>query len=344
MNVDVLIVGAGLSGLMAAATLVERGMDKQGSPPKILILDKGRSVGGRLATRRFNTKGNGAGRADHGAQFMTVRENAFQRHVEQWLADGVAYKWSDGWGPDFDGYPRYAIHNGFNALAKQLAASLAKKGVEIVTQIRVTEVSTGDESNWHVTDEAGKGYAAAQLVITSPVPQTLALLNAGNVALDPADRAALEKLIYAPCLCGLFRVEGETTFEEPGMALNPDEVVSWMADNQRKGISPDARVVTVHAGPAYSAENYDAADEEVLTVLRASLELFLGAGTEIVEEQLKRWRYAQPLEMYPERFLKASSLAPLYFGGDIFGGPKVEGAALSGMAIGKEIGKEIGKS
>ena len=61
---NLLIVGAGMSGLMTAITL----------PPdrRITILDKGRSVGGRLATRRID-----GGRADHGAQFFTVRDKAF---------------------------------------------------------------------------------------------------------------------------------------------------------------------------------------------------------------------------------------------------------------------------
>ncbi|HMQ53993.1 MAG TPA: FAD-dependent oxidoreductase, partial [Anaerolineae bacterium] len=53
---DVLVVGAGLSGLMAANLLKAYGF-------KVTVLDKGRSVGGRLATRRI-----GPGRADHGAQ------------------------------------------------------------------------------------------------------------------------------------------------------------------------------------------------------------------------------------------------------------------------------------
>ncbi|HRA66197.1 MAG TPA: NAD(P)-binding protein, partial [Caldilinea sp.] len=44
--VDVVIVGAGLCGLMAGAVLAERGL-------RLVLLDKGRSVGGRLATRRI---------------------------------------------------------------------------------------------------------------------------------------------------------------------------------------------------------------------------------------------------------------------------------------------------
>lgn len=58
---DVLIVGVGICGLVAATSLTAGGL-------RVVLLDKGRSVGGRLGTRRV-----GPGRADHGAQFFTAR-------------------------------------------------------------------------------------------------------------------------------------------------------------------------------------------------------------------------------------------------------------------------------
>lgn len=328
---DILIVGAGLCGLMAATVLTSATNTAQ----RITIVDKGRSVGGRLATRRI-----GPGRADHGAQFMTVREASFQRYVDEWLESGLVYVWSNGWGPDFDGYPRYAVRNGFNSLAKELAARLPAQTVNIQTNVHLTQVATGD-SDWLATDAAGNRYQAASVVMTSPVPQTLALLDAGEVSLHREDRSALEQLTYAPCLCGLFWVEGDVQFEEPGVALNPDATVSWMADNQRKGISPKAKLITVHAGPEYSEANYEVASEEVLTTLMKSLEPFLDARAAVVEQQLKRWRYAQPLQLHPDRSLKARDLPPLFFGGDVFGGPRVEGASLSGIAIAKEILRSV---
>ena len=121
------------------------------------------------------------------------------------------------------------------------------------------------------------------------------------------------------------------------MALNPDRIVSWMADNQRKGISPEAKLVTVHAGPTYSGDNYDAPPEEVLPILFGSLKPYLAAGATVREQELKRWRYAQPIQLHPDRYLKAQGLPPLYFGGDIFGTPRVEGASMSGITIGNEI-------
>ena len=84
----IIIVGAGLSGLMAAQSCVQAGHD-------VIVFDKGRSVGGRLATRRVGTAV-----LDHGAQFFTVRDAAFQSHVDAWISAGVAREWCRGFGAD----------------------------------------------------------------------------------------------------------------------------------------------------------------------------------------------------------------------------------------------------
>ena len=73
-----LIVGAGLSGLVAARRLV----DHYGAP--VELVDKGRGVGGRLATRRMD-----GDRFDHGAQYFTARDPVFRI----WFKVGSTRDW-----------------------------------------------------------------------------------------------------------------------------------------------------------------------------------------------------------------------------------------------------------
>jgi hypothetical protein len=54
----------------------------------VLVIDKGRGLGGRLAGRRI-----GEATFDHGAQFMTARSPRFQQTVSTWVAAGVAEEW-----------------------------------------------------------------------------------------------------------------------------------------------------------------------------------------------------------------------------------------------------------
>ena len=55
---DVLVIGAGMAGVIAGAELSRAGA-------RVLVLDKNRSVGGRLASGQI-----GEATFDHGAQFI----------------------------------------------------------------------------------------------------------------------------------------------------------------------------------------------------------------------------------------------------------------------------------
>ena len=84
LNTDILIVGAGLTGLLAAA-------DLQASGFQPLIVDKGRGVGGRLASRRI-----GSATFDHGAQFITARTSRFAALLTEWKELGLVTEWYRG--------------------------------------------------------------------------------------------------------------------------------------------------------------------------------------------------------------------------------------------------------
>ena len=64
---------------------------------------------------------------------------------------------------------------------------------------------------------------------------------------------------------------------------------------------------------------------------------YLDKEAEIEDAQLKYWRYALPVTLYQNRYLLADDLPPLIFAGDAFGGPRVEGAALSGLTAAERI-------
>lgn len=327
---DVLIVGAGMAGLMAAGVLKRQGLG-------VTVVDKGRSVGGRLATRSI-----GPGQADHGAQFFTVRDPEFQSRVIQWLADGLVYRWSTGWANGSlsleapDGHPRYAVRGGMNALAKHLA-----QGLDTHVDVRVIRVSL-DGNGWRCEDDGGQIYISQALVLTPPVPQSLRLLDDSGIEMAADDRAALERIEYAPCVAGLFCLDGQVHLPEPGAVQSPGSAISWVADNRRKGISPEATVLTVHAGPELSRQLFQVSEREALAALQAGIQPYLDQRARIVEAQLKRWRYALPIELYAERCLTARRLPMLVFAGDAFGVPRVEGAALSGLFAARSIGERLG--
>ncbi|KPK05091.1 MAG: hypothetical protein AMJ56_16425, partial [Anaerolineae bacterium SG8_19] len=100
-----LVVGAGLSGLLAANRLQEAGM-------KVTILEASSEVGGRMAAFRLNGPGKELAVFDYGAQFFTVRDPRFALLTTHWLEKGLAIEWSRGFATAdgsyyADGHPRY---------------------------------------------------------------------------------------------------------------------------------------------------------------------------------------------------------------------------------------------
>lgn len=324
-NVDVLIVGAGFAGLIAANRIQQRGQ-------RVAVLDKGRSVGGRMASRRL-----GSGVADHGAQFFTVREQAFQEWVDRWIEEKLVYRWSMGWSDGSlaplkeDGHPRYAVRGGMNALAKRIARDID----EVRVNIRIKSVKMEGE-HWVLEDDLGRFFGGRSVLLTPPVPQSLELLNAGNVQLDEDEREALEAVEYMPCLTGMFRIKDHVTLPAPGAIQRRNSPISWIANNRQKGIS-DETIITVQADGVYSAQLWDSDDERVLKALRTDMRVYLPKEAEIVEEQLKRWKYSWPTNLYPDRCMLPTDLPGLVLAGDSFGGARMEGAFLSGLAAASAI-------
>lgn len=278
--------------------------------------------------------------ADHGAQFFTVRSSTFQTTVEEWLASIIVHKWSNGFSDgtrpfaEYDGHPRYVSSQGMNALAKHLAQSLPADSIYVnVRLISVMQVNQG----WQAVDEKGNIYHAKALLMTPPVPQSLVLLGKLRDQLATYDREALERIAYVPCVAGLFQINGSINLPEPGALQRPDAPVSWIADNQRKGISPNAKIITVHSGRSISQELWELPETEALTFLQKELASYVATDAVIIEAELKRWRYSQPTILYPESYLMADGLSHLFFAGDAFGEARIEGAFLSGMAAGNAI-------
>jgi len=321
----VVVIGAGAAGLTAAARLCET--------HEVVVVDKGRGVGGRLATRRI-----GQASFDHGAQFITAHTADFAEVVRVWETGGVVRPWFRGRiGPNgivnADGHIRYRGVNGLNAVAKHLA-----NGLDVRLGVRVSALVMGDRG-WAVRTDSGEALEADAVVLTAPVPQALDLLSAGAVSLATHDREALDAIRYDSCLAVLAPLQGPSGMTEPG-AIDPARgPIDWIADNHIKGLSAIPGV-TIHATPGYSASHWGEGDDTIAAELLGAAAL--GAAPIKGTVQVHRWRYARPTVTHPERCLLAEGMPTLIFAGDAFGGAKVEGAVLAGHAAAAAVTRALG--
>ena len=315
-----IVVGAGISGLLAARELQKAGW-------RVTVLDKGRGVGGRMTTHRF-----GGAAFDHGAQFFTVRGERFENLVDGWLEAGAAAEWTRGFADaegraNPDGHPRYRGAQGMGSIPKHLAEDLdVRLGQRVV---RVDRTAVG----WTVACEPGETFSGDALLLTPPVPQSLALAQSGNYRLPERTRGQLENVTYDPCLALMASLDGPSPVPDPGGVQIKGEPLDWIGDNATKGLS-DRPALTIHAGPQWSRQHFEDEKEDIARSLLdlAGERLGTDLASVTTEASLQRWRYSWVTQPHDDPCLVASEAPPLVFCGDAFGQPKVEGAALSGLA------------
>jgi len=198
------------------------------------------------------------------------------------------------------------------------------------------------DRGWEVACEDGRLVAADALVLAPPVPQTLALLDAGGCVLPAPVRAVLAAVAYDPCLAVLAVLDGPSRIPPPGGleagALDPR--LLWIADNHQKGVSPATVTLTLHATPECSRRLWGAANDAVAGELLAAAGEWVGAA--VVTAQVHRWRYARPTAVHSAPRLGREVCPPLAFAGDGFAGARVEGAYLSGRIAAEAILDGVG--
>jgi renalase len=313
---DVLVIGAGMAGLIAAAELQRAGH-------RVLVLDKGRGVGGRLASRRID-----GATFDHGAQFITARDPRFAALLEQCRQTGAAEEWCLGFAGGADGHARWRGKPAMSAVAKHLAL-----GLDLHLEMPVVALRRADDC-WRAETTTGRTFTTGAVVLTPPVPQSLAMLDAGGIVLAPEMRTRLAAIEYARCLAVMAVLDGPSRIPPPGGLAPADGPIAWIADNALKGISAEP-AVTIHATHAFSLKHWERDPQESGRALLDAAAPWLGAG--IRTFQVHGWRYSKPMQVDEEPCVVVSQSPPLVLAGDAFAGPRVEGAALSGWAAAEAI-------
>ena len=316
--VSVAVVGAGISGLMAARTLADNGHVVQ-------VFEKARGPGGRMSTRRADTLSH-----DHGAQYFTARDRRFERIVESWRHDGLVAPWNgaiavvdrgnvtiqDSRTQRFVGVP------GMNAVCRHLAT-----GLRVRFDSRIVSIER-DGHLWQLGSDDGEHVGSFDaLVVSAPAPQTTTLLS--EAAPELANRAAGVEMV--PCWAIM------ASYDEPlGIGFDgafvEDSPLSWIARNDSKPGRPAVESWVLHGSPAWSSEHLelarDNAAHRLVDVFRDAVRRDLPRPVHLVAH---RWRFALPSQPLAEPCLFDPDLA-IAACGDWAGGPRVEGAYLSGCA------------
>lgn len=310
----VVVVGAGLSGVAAARTLQDAGLD-------VRVLERARHVGGRMASPRTDDRV-----VDTGASYFTVADPAFEAVVTDWQRRGLARPWTDTFQVADDGEltpkpgpMRWAAPGGLRTLVEDLARSLD------VQEQTVRQVEVGP-----VVD----GRPADAVVLAMPDPQARRLLG-------PAFRAELAALDdpYEPVLALTARWAEAAWPAFDGAFVANDPLVAWIADDGRRR-DDFAPVLVAHSTPEFAAEHLDA-PQEAAPLLEVAVRDLLGIQTEAVSTKVQRWTFARPTGSRSDRYFLGENGIGLC--GDAWSDkPRVEAAYLSGVALGQAVAARLG--
>ncbi|HEX7477248.1 MAG TPA: FAD-dependent oxidoreductase [Polyangiales bacterium] len=290
MTADVLIIGAGVSGLSCARALARAGKS-------VRVLERSRGVGGRCATRRIDGQP-----VDHGVAFLHGRSPGFLEAVRAVRATRI-----EGW-PSIvrgEGTPcqprafdpresRVALREGISMFPKSLAT-----GLDVTLDVNVTALQL--DAAFGITvhaDQCGEAlmFRARDVVLALAGPQTEALLSTLPDC-RPAEtaRALLALLPSFPCAT-LIAVYERSAGVPPWHMWYPESSSSVLlvAHDSSKRADPEHTVLVVQARPAWSRVELGRGESEWAALLLHDAAQLLGPWADRpITLSAQRWRHAR---------------------------------------------------
>lgn len=312
---EVAIIGAGIAGLSAARVLQSAGVD-------VVLLDKGRRPGGRMATRQQHDR-----QFDHGVQYLRPHARRTAVLFSEWRKADLIKPWR---AQAFELPQRKKVDTSSwhvaiptqNSLAKHLAENL-----NIHCKFTAVDVS-GEKGRWAIIGQKHQSAGPFQEVfLTCPAEQTAQLLSPfpelQEVALETTSR---------PCLATMVEFEEEVMVDFEAAFID-EGPLAWVCRDSAKPGRPEKECWVLHASEAWSRRHLEAPPEKI-----ASLMLSAFAPLSPVELppvsycRSHRWRYAFPLTTRKLTYHRDQELG-LSLAGDWCNTPNFEGAYWSGYDL-----------
>lgn len=330
---DIAIIGAGLAGLTCAQHLQQQRY-------QVIVLDKSRGVGGRVATRRINNTC-----VDHGVPFLEIQGKQTEELIQQLTQAKILQLW-DGKIYQLDSQnnlqptppiKRYIVPEGINTLAKYLA-----RGLEINKQFQVTAIKP-IANIWQILTESNEQIKAKAIVMAIPAPQALPILES-QVPTKLINQ--LRQVQFYPCITVMAGYDSQYLSDLPswqGVRINNQTDLIWIALDSSKRDTATQPVFVFHSTAEFTQKYLDATDLQPAgkQLLQQAAFLLLPWLDSPQWLQVHRWRYSIPSHSLFLPCLSTTQPLPLVCCGDWCIGNGVEDALISGLASTAKISELI---
>ena len=314
------MIGTGLAGLMCSRILHDQGL-------QIQCFEKSHRVGGRASTRIVE----GTTQFDHGAQYFTIRGSALRPYLESWCADKLVGAW-DGHIVSIDEpaairgvapMDRFVGTPSMESLGMHLSTELS---IELETEVAQVE---GGPSGYRLASMQDRNLGEFDIVLWNCPPlQTGKLLPAACEW-----RVELAKVEMVPCWSVMLAFENRWNVPFDGAFINCG-TLGWIArDSSKPSRAKLMDTWVLHSTVAWAKEHLDISKEAAIASLSQEAQRATSHKMpKPCRANAHRWLYSRPIESLVQAALwdDANRLGAC---GDWCGGPRVEGALKSGMAL-----------
>ena len=277
--VKIAIIGAGLSGLTLGNLLANKA--------DVTIYEKSRGYGGRIATRYYEDFF-----FDHGAQFFTVKSDAFGKFIRPMIEEGVLAEWharfaeinKDGvirtstWDSS---HPHYVGVPGMNAIGKYLARDL-----NISLETKVNKIVKNKA--WEIYDDNNNSLGIFDwVIVAAPLAQAADIMPA-----EYKYTKDFEKISMLSCFSLMlgFNISLNLGFDA---ALVKDRDISWISVNSSKPGRNGKFTMLIHSTNKWASQHIDDDMANVQSHLVAEVGKVIGQDVKNADHiAIQPWRYA----------------------------------------------------
>lgn len=339
MVMRVVVIGGGVTGLVAARKLRSRGV-------AVTLIDRGFPFGGRLRPDMQEIPGYGRAVFDPVPVFLGpvhyngecadaplgfpplgLRTDEFAPEIRNVLGFfPIAHIASENRPARQAPSLEMTLQGGAKALIDMLLPHGFDEHLQMLAQTEVIAIER-DGRGWriHVRECGSPDYGerltstirSDAVLITLPVPEALALLTSSNVPLSDPLADELRRVRYDRTLTVTAAFRGPSQFPIGSAVSFSDYPLALAFDNQTTGASPTGPAVTAVANPVWAAEHWNDSDEEIANRLLPLIAPW--AGGEVVWHRIRRQNHYRATNRVCMPFGEmANDVPPLVIAGDGF--------------------------
>ncbi len=326
------IIGASISGLIAGKRLADAGHD-------VTIIEKSRSIGGRLSTVNMDELN-----LDFGLTHFEADTETFSAFVDEYQTEGILKEWTDEFAlydgtemydidPNDDPQPKYVGTNGIQDIPRNLGRWVDIKSQEQAGGLTYIGPDRTKKRAWMINLTDISVFECDAVILATPAVEAYGILQ--TVQNKTATRRIIryiDEVLYDSSIS----LAATYDHEVPGWDGIECEhsSVRWISNESTKQEAEKAGLV-IQSTHEFFRKHARTDDEKAKELLLEEVSDIVGPWVHQTKSTyLHRWKYFNARNPIDEYFMELEmEEAPLALIGDYLGGNTLENAFVSGYNL-----------